>query len=199
MKRSKPGAMHLDILRRGIEVEEARKALRDLNPAAWASRNSPDSPAVQAFRTAAERCRKAMEEAYPPGFWEDVELLKQRYRAGLRSTLPFLEVDPWFFRSGYAMARLVRYLKNIDLTPDEADRLRAVLIRAVGTRDRAKFGDYCKLARKVDSTALRDELKNCLASERLDVKRRAQWMLDALDGRAMVWRLLPGERSQRDD
>lgn len=189
--------LRLDILRRGVEVDAARKALKDANREAWPKRHNPQSPAMIIFRAAADRCRHAVHESFPTGFWEDVELLKRRDPAGLRTTLPFLDADPWFFRSGYAKARLVRYLKNVELTHDQAALLREILVQVVESRDREKFEDYCKLARKVDSPSLRLELQRCLESDRLDVKRRAEWMLAILDSKRVEWRLLPGEPTPR--
>lgn len=194
MRESEWEAMRRDILRRGVEVDAARQALKDANLAAQKARHLPDSPPMIAFRAADERRLRAEAEAFPPGFWDDVERLKRKDPAGLRTTLPFLDADPWFHRSGYAKARLVRYLRNVELTREQSDRVRDMLIKVVKSRDRAKFEDYCKLARKVDTLALRAQLAKCMKSDRLDVRRRAQWMLDALNGRAIEWRLLPSEK-----
>jgi hypothetical protein len=36
--------------------------------------------------------------------------LKERNSSGLATAVRFLEADPWFFRSGYTKAELIRYL-----------------------------------------------------------------------------------------
>lgn len=125
--------------------------------------------------------RAAIADAYPPGFWEDVERLRNRNPAGLPITIEFLEADPWFFRTGYVKEKLIRYLLRFHLSERDAARLRKVVLAAVDQRYRREFREYCRLARKVDVPELRQQLRERLVQGNSDIKRRTQWMLDGLE------------------
>ena len=45
------------------------------------------------------------------------------------ATLSFLEVRPYFFRSGYMRKVLLRKIKQVDLTPQQLERLKGILLR----------------------------------------------------------------------
>ncbi|MEP7284647.1 MAG: hypothetical protein ABI947_02625 [Chloroflexota bacterium] len=125
--------------------------------------------------------RTAIANAYPPGFWEDFEQLRNRNSTGLPIAIEFLEADPWFFRTGYVKEKLIRYILRLDLSASDAARLRKVVIAAVDQRYRREFRDYCRLARKVDAPELRQALHERLTHENTDIRRRAQWMWDGLE------------------
>lgn len=130
---------------------------------------------------AAEVFHKAVTAAYPPGFWEDFYRLRDGDPAGLERAVRFLEADPWFFRSGYVKADLLRFIKRTDLSPAYRRRLRRVLLAAVSHRDRREFRYYCRLARTLDDPELRQALAQRLTDSDAGVRRRARWMLEALE------------------
>ena len=117
---------------------------------------------------------------------ELIEKLGVRSAAYLRklgevdAAIKFLEKDEWEFGSGYVKADLIRLVKKLDLRPDQADRLRRVLLAVVDDRDRREFRAYCRLASKLDSEQLRNELALRLEGEDDGIRRRAQWMLHYL-------------------
>lgn len=117
---------------------------------------------------------------------ELIEKLGVRSAAYLRklgevdAAIKFLEKDEWEFGSGYVKADLIRLVKKLDLKPDQADRLRRVLLAVVDDRDRREFRAYCRLASKLDSEQLRNELALRLEGEDDGIRRRAQWMLHYL-------------------
>jgi hypothetical protein len=125
--------------------------------------------------------RAAIADAYPPGFWEDAEQLRNRDPAGLPIAIEFLEADPWFFRTGYVKEKLIRYLLRFDVSERDAARLRNVVLAAVDQCYRREFREYCRLARKVDAPELRQQLHERLTQGNADIRRRAQWMLDGLE------------------
>ena len=47
--------------------------------------------------------------------------------------MSFLEVDPYFFRSGYIKADLLRHLKRAPLTRSQEQRLRNVILARLST------------------------------------------------------------------
>jgi hypothetical protein len=118
---------------------------------------------------------------YPPDFHEAHERLRRGDASELEVILRFLEADPYFFRSGYLKADLLRCIVKLDLSPAEAQRLCAVVLQAVDTANHYEFRWYRRLARKVDSPELRRALRTRLDDGDPAVARRARWVLEALD------------------
>ena len=123
----------------------------------------------------------AIATAYPPGFWEDLVKLRSGDASGLESAIAFLEADPVFYRTGYAKTKITRAIKPSMLTPAQAARLRFVALSIVDRRDDRDFRAFCRLARKADAPELHDQLRQRLTSTDPNVRRRAHWMLDALE------------------
>jgi hypothetical protein len=103
-----------------------------------------------------------------------------RKLGGVDGAIEFLEKDEWTFGSGYAKADLIRLLRKLDLKPIQAERLRRVVLAVVDGRDRREFRHYCRLACKVDSPQLRQELMRRLEDENEAVRRHALWVLEYL-------------------
>src|SRR5215468_12433620 len=101
-------------------------------------------------------------------------------RGGVDEAIKYLEKDEWKFRSGYAKADLICLLRKLDLKPNEAERLRRVVLAVIDGRDRREFRHYCRLACKVDSPQLRKELTRRLEDENEVVRRHARWALEYL-------------------
>jgi len=144
----------------------------------------------------------AVRDAYPSGFWEVLGAGYERLAAGERDAVEiavlFLEADPWFFRSGYVKEDLLRRLKRLCLTADASERLRAVLLAAVDLRDRREFRRYCHLARALDAPDLRQALAGRRTSPDAGVRRRAEWMLAAVEGRPVDPELETARSTWRD-
>lgn len=113
-----------EIRRNGEELNRLRKQMiqacdnRDASPAAF-----------QAYRDALREYHARYQElAFPGG----VETARERLRAGdqeaIEYTLDFLEVRPYFFRSGYMYNDFLRVLRNSPLSA--AQRQRYEQIRA---------------------------------------------------------------------
>ncbi len=163
-------------------AEIARKAQDFVHIASTISRGRPGDPNARKIHDlAVETLRKAVAAAYPAGFWRDYGRLKDGNSSGLVTAVKFLEADPWFFRSGYTKAELIRYIRHIELSQAIAERLRRVVLAAVDHRDRREFRLYCRLARKVDSPDLRSELSLRLQHVDPAVRRRARWALNACE------------------
>lgn len=96
----------------------------------------------------------------------------------IESAIICLEADPWSFGSGYLKADLLKIITQVELKPSQIPRLRKVAIAAVDKRDCREFRWYCRLACKVQSPELKNELQQRLNSKDANVKRRARWMLD---------------------
>ncbi len=132
-----------------------------------------------------ERFYNAVEAAYPPGFWEHYERLRNGDARGVEMAIEFLEADPWFFRSGYIKANLARFLKHVPLSNRQVRRLEKVLLKIVDERNTQEFRNYCRLARVVATPALTEALKERLTDEKLHCRLRATWMLFAIEQASM--------------
>ena len=163
-------------------AEIARRAQGIVREASTISRARPgDIRAREVHCQALELFHKAVTGAYPKGFSEAYERLKAGDSTGLATAVKFLEADPWFVGSGYTKADLIRYISHIELPRDIAERLRRVVVAVVDRRDRREYRQYCRLARKVDSPELREELSLRLQHDDPAVRRRARWALDACE------------------
>jgi len=108
-----------------------------------------------------------------------------RVRAGgepeRSDALLFLEVDPWFFRSGYLKQKLLRALKGAHLEPEEVERLELICIAIVGGRPRREFREYCRMAARVGTARLKAELMARRGTSDPGVRQRADEMLRCLE------------------
>jgi hypothetical protein len=97
--------------------------------------------------------------------------------AAVDEAIAFLELDPYFFRSGYARERVARRLAHAELTPVQKARVRAVVLSTVDG------GRFCpqpgvgRLARAVAHNALRRALRARLHDRDVAVARRALRMV----------------------
>ena len=120
------------------------------------------------------------EARYDWDFWRDMTLLRGGEEAYLEQAVHFLEDDPWYHGSGYAKETLISAINRLDVPPRLAERLRAVVLDIVERRNDRHFRAFCRLARKVDAPALREQLTARLTSADAGIRRRARWVLEAL-------------------
>lgn len=128
-----------------------------------------------------ERFHAAIDLAYPPDFWSDVERLRAGDLGALDAAIDFLQADPMFFRSGYVKAELVKLVKRLPLSDDQVKRLRTFLTGVVRSRDDRDFRDFCRLAPRLDGSEFRAELLAMTGDLDRDISRRARWVLHALE------------------
>jgi len=144
-----------------------------------------EHPRFGAERRAAWQARVAQDHSevnavYPPGFWKGYAQFCAGDASKLEMAVAFLEADPYVFGSGCVKEDFIHALKHMDLPPSALQRLQRVVLSVVDTRDGREFRDYCRLARKVDSPELREQLRQRLAHDDPNVRRRARWVLEAL-------------------
>lgn len=99
---------------------------RDINPAARS----------QWTEACAEYHRLYNALAFPGGYAEALEKFRIQDSTVIEPALCFLEVRPYFFRSGYMFQMLLRRVKRAPLTPSQRSRLDAVLARRAAWRTR---------------------------------------------------------------
>ena len=145
-----------------------------------AAARGDSAEASAAWKHAARRHREGFEAMYPDAFWADVRRLAAGEHDAVEPALVFLETDPWCFRSGYVKDELMRLLARHELTLAERERLESVLLRAVDAGDRREFRRSCRLAARIKTPDLRQELRRRLIVEDRGVARRALLMLTSL-------------------
>lgn len=117
---------------------------------------------------------------YDWDFWRDMELLRGGDQSHLEQAVAFLEADPWFFGSGYAEEDIIPAINRLTLSSSFAARLQTIVLNMVDRRNGREFRAYKRLACKVDSPELREQLAQRVDQDNLDVRRRARWVLEAL-------------------
>ena len=101
-------------------------------------------------------------------------------RQAIDEAILFLEVDPWYFRSGYLKERLIRGLKAAQLTERDRRRLRNVIWNVAGGRNRREYRDYCSLAAVVGDRDLIGLLEDVSPERDQDAKGKFGYLLTYL-------------------
>lgn len=154
----------------------ARDALNRLNEVCRGH-----NKASELYKKSLKEFYAALDAAYPASFGIMCDELKRGDSSQIHLAIQFLIDDPWFFRSGYVKADLIRYICKLRLDKKQMRTLAAVVVRAIDTRDRREFRSYCKLARFVDSADLRAQIAHRAKGSDPNVARRALWVLRGLE------------------
>ena len=139
---------------------------------AWSSyweslKSNPD------YVRAQQEAERARADLHTPEFEAGLDALRRRDPAGIEYGVAYLEADPWYFRSGYLKGRIARWLRQVDVSETQRERLRTVVVRGIQNGSRYEQVEYRKLARRLDTPAFRLQLGQLAASNDLDVARRA--------------------------
>ena len=108
--------------------------------------------------------------------------------ADLRGSVPYaveeailyLEVDPWYHRSGYLKERLIRGLKAATFKNTERTRLLNVCWNAAAGTNRREFRNYCSLASVVGDSDLIELLERVSEDRDNAAKGKFSFMLNYL-------------------
>lgn len=112
---------------------------------------------------------------YPGGEQRWVAFLA-RDSSEVETAIAFLEVDPYFFRSGYMKQVMWNRLKSIELTTSQSARLEEVAIQYVHGRIRREFwhmARFVRLRASGDFWLRIDELRSAKESS---VQIKAEWL-----------------------
>lgn len=121
--------------------------------------------------------------AYPGGLDAGLARLRLLDAAAIASAIQFLEADPYFFRSGYVKAEILRRLKKAPLTKSQEQRLRNVVLARISGQDRRELRAYCRLAATLATPSFEADLAALAASADDRTARHAKWALAALSSR----------------
>ncbi len=167
-----------------MNVFESNAAqLRDLHAAiknTFARRNDGESQ-WEAWEEACQRFHTSYDAlAFPGGIGKAMSLLEKSDPSTIEMVVRFLEADPWFFRSGYLKADMLKHLRRAPLSEDQRKRLQEVILDQVrGRHTSREFRWYCRLARFVSDVDFERQVAD-LAGPSGSIPKRAQWVLDQL-------------------
>jgi hypothetical protein len=157
-------------------IESHAAKLRELHEV-WVTFRIRDEGDAQreAWSEACRRFHSSYDElAFPGGLSNAMSMLPAKNPTTIEVAVRFLESDPWFFRSGYIKAELMKHLRRVPLSEDQRIRLQQVILARVReAKNRRELRWYCRLARVVTDRAFEGELR-AIGS------RHAEWVLAVL-------------------
>ena len=89
-------------------------------------------------------------------------------------TFQYFNVDPVYFGSGYTKEMLVRKVKKCELTRQEAETLRTLIVRRIQSGGQRDFKQFCKLIPKIQNTTFLDEVHTLANAKDKNVSSRAK-------------------------
>lgn len=165
-------------------VETNAAKLRTLHEAikkTWENRHT-DEKSASAWKQACLTFHASFNAlAFPGGLDRAMSLLPKNDPSIIEEAIRFLEVDPFFFRSGYIKSDLIKHLRHVSLNNDQKKRLQKVILARVYEKTRREFRWYCRLAKYVADVEVERQLVELTteAGSAL-ISRQAQWVLDQL-------------------
>lgn len=149
-----------------------------------AAKKSPDG--IE-YRKACREFHDAYDElAFPGGLKKGLAELKTNSTQTVETAIEYLELKPYFFRSGYIAETLIRRLKHVSLTEQQKERLRRVILQSIDTGPRRVFHEYKRLAKAIMTPDFHSMIKSRQYSPNPEVKMRAN-------------AILHGERAEEDN
>ena len=167
---------------RAQAVNKAQRA----NTEAASQRSQRDPVTIEAWKRTVAVFWSADASAFPQDFHASVEKLKARDPSGVERAIEFLDADPIFFQSGYWKSRLVRYLLQAPLTPQQKDRLKEIVLKIVQRRNTWEFQAFCRLAYLLRDGDISVRLRELSELPDPSTTQRAKWMLLSLEN----WRFV---------
>jgi hypothetical protein len=95
----------------------------------------------------------------------------------IESAITFLEVDPWFFRSGYLKQIVWGRIKRASLTVAQQDRLEAVALAYLKKRVHLEFWYMVRFVRACGTDSFWHQVAAIARTDQSDVGNKAGWLL----------------------
>jgi hypothetical protein len=158
------------------ELEKLREKVHER------SRERGQSPEhVAAWQEAARTFHAAYDSlAFPGGLSREFELLKTGDVTAIEMAIRFLEADPWYFRSGYHKADILKMLRKHPLSEDQCSRMRKVILERVRGRPVREVRSFARFAPKVSTPQFEAQVRDIAENANRQAARHAQWILDCL-------------------
>ncbi|MBV1904253.1 MAG: hypothetical protein KUG58_11540 [Marinosulfonomonas sp.] len=91
-----------------------------------------------------------------------------------RFAFSFVECDPYYFRSGYTLSRLLRKIKWLSLFETEKTMLQNLILKRIDTKALRNFRDICRLIPIIETVGFHSAIASRARSSNPDVKHRAE-------------------------
>jgi len=158
--------------------------LRDLHAAiktTFRRRNDGDAQWA-AWQEACRRFHASYDAlAFPGGIGKAMLLFEKRDPDTIEMVVRFLEADPWFFRSGYHKAYMMKQLRQFPLSEDHRKRLQQVILARIESKETPReFRWYCRLARCVSDADFEQRVASLATAPGQVRRRHAGWVLAQL-------------------
>lgn len=160
-------AAELKKLRERVEEMFRERGKSPEHSAAWRE-------AARAFRTSYDRL------AFPGGLSKEFELLRAGDVTAIEMAIRFLEANPWFFRSGYYKADILKLLRKHSLSEEQCARMRKLVLERVRDRPVREMRAYARFAPKISTPQFEAEITVIAANADRHAARHAQWVSDCL-------------------
>jgi hypothetical protein len=136
---------------------------------------------AEAWQEAARTFQTAYDKlAFPGGLSKELELLRDGEVTAIEMAIRFLEANPWYFRSGYHKADILKVLRKHPLSDDQCTRMRKVILERVRDRPVREMRAYARFAPKVSTPQLEAGITNISENANHHAARHARWVLDCL-------------------
>jgi len=167
MNAFKANAAELEKLREKVDETFRERSKSPEHTAAW-------QEAARAFHTAYDKL------AFPGGLNREFELLRVGDVTAIEMAIRLLEANPWYFRSGYHKADILKMLRKHPLSDDQCARMRKVILERVRDRPVREMRAYARFAPKVSTPQFEAEITNIAENANHHAAPHAQWVLDCL-------------------
>ena len=145
-----------------------------------AAERNASSEAKQQWQEAAREFHSRYDElAFPGGLAKLLSDLRNKDTNAVEMAIRFLEADLRFFRSGYIKEGVIQLFVKVELSEQQRERLRNVVIAKINAQRTREFRRYCRLAAHLFSLEFRakvEELKVDGDSQR----KQKKWVLQYL-------------------
>ena len=160
-------AAELERLRERVHKMSRERAKSPGHKAAW-------QEAARAFRESYDKL------AFPGGLGREFELLSIGDAAAIEMAIRFLEANPWYFRSGYYKADILKILRKHSLSEDQCDRMRKLILERVRGRPVREMRAYARFSAKVSTPQFEAEIMDIAENANRHAARHAQLVLQCL-------------------
>lgn len=169
-------------MRNLFETNAAKlRALHDAIHETWLHRNA-DEMSHKAWKLACHDFHTSFDSlAFPGGLGRAMSLLIKNNPDIIEQVVCFLEADPFFFRSGYLKADMIKHLRSSPLNEDQRKRLQKVILARIYEKARREFRWYCHLAKAVTDSEFERQITELVAESTPElISRQARWVLDRI-------------------
>jgi hypothetical protein len=108
--------------------------------------------------------------------------LKRGRATHLESIIRFLEEDPYTDGSGYLKEKIWRYLRRVELTEEQKERLRRTALQYVAIRLSREFFYMCRFITGIATEGLKEQVRALEGSPDERVRHRASLLAAYLEG-----------------